>query len=102
MAFVSDKKRYLVATEIVAIVTLAVCVLFMRAESDLSLISWQAIGSFISGIIFLLAFFPLCYSAWFSHAEKTTAYYFKQAFFWLLLVSLACIVIYIGGMFFEK
>ena len=99
MELLSNNKRYLMAVEAIAIISLAVCLLSLRHEGEVSINSWQAIGAYVSGVIFSIAFFPLCYLAWFRNTKKTTLYYFKQTFYWVLALSFAVIFIVIGSMF---
>ena len=99
MEFIAKNKAILIASEMLAALVLAVCIFSLRTEGSVALNSWQAVGSFISAVVFVLAFFPLCYFKWFRNSKRTLGYYLMQCFFWLLVSSFAVVLVGIGGKF---
>ena len=71
MEFIAKNKAVLIASEVLAALVLAVCIFSLRTEGSVALNSWQAVGSFVSAVVFVLAFLPLCYFKWFRNSKWT-------------------------------
>jgi hypothetical protein len=89
MDLILANKRFFVAIEVVSAIALALCIMSIKSESEVSVHSWQGICSFISALVFTAAFFPLCYLSWFSEATRNFSYYFNQVLFWLFAFGAA-------------